>query len=116
MKKLILMVLFTTLFATLAACAGTNVNLAAPDTQVQFTVPSTNPAMGQPTASGQVAGLGTGVWHGFLSLVTLFISFLNPAVQMYEVHNNGSLYNLGFLLGVALLFAAIVFVRRRSRG
>jgi hypothetical protein len=113
MKKIFLFVLFTVLLTMLTACAGT---LASSDTTVQFTVPSANPAMGQPTPSGQVAGLGTGVWHGFLSIVTLFISFLNPAVQMYEVHNYGSLYNLGFLLGVALLFVSLVFVRSRSRG
>ncbi len=35
---------------------------------------------------------------------------------MYEVHNIGSLYNLGFLLGVAIVFillGALVGSRRR---
>jgi hypothetical protein len=36
--------------------------------------------------------------------VTLIGSFFNPALEMYEVHNNGREYNLGFLVGVALVF------------
>ena len=115
MKKVFAFVLFAVLLVTLTGCAGTNVDLNSPDTEIQFTTPGANPAMGQPTENGRVAGLGTGVWHGLLSIVTLFISFLNPAVQMYEVHNNGSLYNLGFLLGVILLFAILAFARSRSR-
>jgi hypothetical protein len=38
-------------------------------------------------------------------------------VQMYEVHNNGPMYNLGFLLGAIVLFAILGFSggRRRRR-
>ncbi len=115
MTKIFLFVLFTVLLAMVTGCAGTNVDLNAPDAEIQFTTPGANPSMGQPTESGRVAGLGTGVWHGLLSLVTLFVSFFNPAVQMYEVHNNGSLYNLGFLLGVVLLYLVLAFIRSRSR-
>jgi hypothetical protein len=28
-------------------------------------------------------------------------------VQMYEVHNDGSQYNLGFLLGIAIVFVIL---------
>jgi len=34
--------------------------------------------------------------------VTLVLSFFDQGVQMYEVYNDGSQYNLGFLLGVAI--------------
>jgi hypothetical protein len=37
--------------------------------------------------------------------ITFGISLFNPGVQMYEVHNNGSWYNLGFLLGVMSVFS-----------
>jgi len=47
--------------------------------------------------------------------VTLIMSFFNDAVQMYEVHNNGREYNLGFLLGVALVFLILGFSGSRWR-
>jgi len=49
-------------------------------------------------AQGRVAGIWLGIWHGFISPVTLVLSFFNKDVQMYEVHNAGNLYNLGFFL------------------
>jgi hypothetical protein len=47
--------------------------------------------------------------------VTLVISFFNKDVQMYEVHNIGNLYNLGFFLGVAIvfIFLGLIFGSRR---
>lgn len=51
------------------------------------------------------AGFWAGVWHGLICVVTFVISLFNGQVQMYEVHNNGAWYNLGFLLGVACIFS-----------
>jgi hypothetical protein len=65
-------------------------------------------------AHGLVGGILSGVWHGFISPGTLIFSLINPNVQMYEVHNDGSLYNFGFLLGIAIIFTLIsLFFRRR---
>jgi len=118
MKKIFVFVLFTVLLVTLAACApGSKVNLDKPDTEIQFTAPGPNPERHKPAENGSVAGLGTGLWHGLISVVTLIMSFFDPAVQMYEVHNSGPLYNLGFLIGAILLFAILGFSggRRRRR-
>ncbi len=118
MKKILVIVLFAVLLATLTACApGTNVNLDKPDTEIQFTAPGPNPEQDKPAENGNVAGLGTGLWHGLISLITLIMSFFNPEIQMYEVHNSGQLYNLGFLIGAILLFAIMGFSggRRRRR-
>jgi len=111
MKKILVFVLCAVLLVTLAGCApGTNVN---PDdkanTEIQFTTPGTNPELNTPAENGHVAGLGTGLVHGLISVVTLIISFFNPDIQMYEVHNNGPMYNLGFLLGAILLFVILGF-------
>lgn len=106
MKKILIFVLLV----VLTACApGTNVNLDAPDSEIQFTTPGPNSQQDTPAANGRVAGLGTGLWHGLISVVTLIMSFFNPEVQMYEVHNSGSLYNLGFLIGAIVLFAILGF-------
>jgi hypothetical protein len=111
MKKIFIFVLFVVLIATLVGCApGTSVDLNdEPNSEIQFTTPGPNPEVNTPTETGQVAGFGTGLWHGLISVVTLIMSFFNPEVQMYEVHNNGPLYNLGFLLGAILLFALLGF-------
>ena len=118
MKKIFIFVLFVVSLVTLAACApGTNVNLDKPDTEIQFTTPGPNPEQDKPAENGSVAGLGTGLWHGLISIVTLIMSFFNPEIQMYEVHNSGPLYNLGFLIGAILLFALLGFSggKRRRR-
>jgi len=110
MKKILVFVLFGILLVTLVGCApGSKVDLDKPDTEIQFTTPGTNPELDTPAENGNVAGLGTGLWHGLISVVTLIMSFFNPAVQMYEVHNTGPLYNLGFLLGAILLFGILGF-------
>jgi len=117
MKKILVFVLFAVLLAALSGCApGTNVDLNdEPNSEIHFTTPGPNPEVDTPAENGQVAGLGTGLWHGLISVVTLIVSFFNPAVQMYEVHNNGPMYNLGFLLGAILLFAILGFSGGRRR-
>lgn len=116
MKKILVFVLLALLIVSVAGCApGTDVNLDAPDSEIQFTTPGPNPEQGKPAEDGRVAGLGTGLWHGFISVVTLIMSFINPEIQMYEVHNSGALYNLGFLIGAILLFVILGFSGGRRR-
>ena len=104
MKKILVFVLLAIFGVIAAGCApGTSVNLDEPDTEIQLTTPGPNPLVDEPAENGRVAGLVTGLWHGLISIVTLIISFFNPEIQMYEVHNSGQLYNLGFLLGMAIL-------------
>jgi predicted small lipoprotein YifL len=105
MKKIFGLILSIVLLMSLAACAP-NGELPPADSQMQLTTPGPNPAFNTVAENGRIAGLGTGLWHGLISVVTLLISFTNPDVQMYEVHNTGPLYNLGFLLG-AILFAIL---------
>jgi hypothetical protein len=106
-----------------AGCApgtGVQINTPAPDTQsgtpspsgqinvpgvsIQTFAPGPNLLVNTADANGRVAGILLGLWHGIISPVTLILSFFNKGIQMYEVHNDGSQYNLGFLLGVALVF------------
>jgi len=116
MKKILFFVLFVVLFVTLTACApGSKAELSKPNTEIQFTPPGPNPEVDTPAENEHVAGLGTGLWHGLISPGTLIISFFRPEIQMYEVHNTGQLYNLGFLLGVALVFLILGFSGGRGR-
>jgi uncharacterized BrkB/YihY/UPF0761 family membrane protein len=116
MKKMLILFLFAILLVTLTACApGSTLKVEELNTEIQFTLPGINPLLNEPAENGRVPGFGTGLWHGLVALITLFVSFFNPAVQMYEVHNSGSLYNLGFLLGTILLFGVFGFAGGRRR-
>ncbi len=116
MKKIFVIVLFAVLLITLAACApGAKVEISEPNMQIQLDPPGPNPEVDEPAENEHVAGLGTGLWHGLISPGTLIISFFKPEIQMYEVHNTGQLYNLGFFLGMALVFLILGFSGGRSR-
>ena len=116
MKKILVFVLFAILLVALAACApGAKVEISKPNSEIQFNPPGPNPEVDKPAENKHVAGLGTGLWHGLISPVTLIMSFFNPEIQMYDVFNTGSLYNLGFLLGVAIIFLLLGFSGGRSR-
>ncbi|MCX6029371.1 MAG: hypothetical protein NT169_08715 [Chloroflexi bacterium] len=134
-KKLFFVVLITVLLVMVAGCAPGDVvqiNTPAPNTQagtpapsgqinvpgisIQISAPGPNLMVNTPDAHSRVAGILMGIWHGIISPVTLVVSLANPDVQMYEVHNDGSQYNFGFLLGVAIVFVilgALAGSRRR---
>ena len=109
-----ILLLFAVLPVVLTACApNSTVRIDELRTEIQFTLPGANPAIDTPAENGKVAGFGTGLWHGLVALITLFVSFFNPAVQMYEVHNNGAWYNFGFLLGAVFLSGLFGFLGGR---
>ena len=116
MKKLLISVSVVMLFVLMVGCApGEDIELDPPDSTLELNTPSVNPLMNEPAENGRVAGLLQGLWHGIIAPVTLIISFFNETVQMYEVHNNGNAYNLGYLLGVAVVFLLLGVSGRRRR-
>ena len=101
MKSVSLLVLAAFALVLLAGCA-----------------PGPNELVNSLDARGSVPGFWQGLWNGVISPVTFIISLFNAKVQMYEVHNNGTLYNLGFLLGVIVAFgggAGGAAARRKNR-
>ena len=134
-KKLFIFVLMAVMLVMVAGCApgtGVQINTPVPNTQagtptpngqinvpgfkIQIDAPGPNPLANIADAHSRVAGILIGIWHGVISPVTLVVSFINPNVQMYEVHNDGSPYNLGFLIGVAIVFLILgVFAGSRRR-
>lgn len=50
------------------------------------------------------AGFWAGLWHGFILFFTFVVSLFNDGVGVYEAYNRGSLYDLGFVLGVMIFF------------
>jgi hypothetical protein len=60
---------------------------------------------GQPPAAGDSpAGFWKGLWHGLIIFFTFVISLFSDSVGIYEMNNTGNLYNLGYLLGVMIIF------------
>jgi len=125
-KRLFVLVLIAVMFVMVAGCspgsvvqintpvpnaqAGTpapNGQINIPGITIQVYAPGPNPTVNTADAQGRIAGIWLGIWHGFISPVTLVLSFFNQNVQMYEVHNDGNLYNLGFFLGVAIVFVIL---------
>lgn len=116
MKKLFISVSCVLLLTALTGCGpNTNIEVNTPETSIQLNTPGVNPLANKPAENGRVAGVVQGLWHGIIAPVTLLMSFFNENVQMYEVHNNGKEYNLGFLLGVAIVFLLLGFSGRRWR-
>src|SRR5512143_746208 len=116
MKKALAIGFFVMLFLLIAGCAAnTSVQVNTPNATMQLKAPGPNPLVNQPDASGLVARAGAGLWHGIIAPVTLVISFFNSDVHMYEVHNAGSEYDLGFLLGVTIVIAVISLFARMRR-
>lgn len=108
-------VLIVILLVSLTACGpGRDLEVTTPDSTIRLTTPGPNPELNQPDDAGRVAGLITGLWHGIIAPVMLVGSFFNPAMQIYEVHNNGLEYNIGYLVGVAFVFLLLgIFGGRR---
>lgn len=52
------------------------------------------------------AGFFVGLWHGALLLVTLVVSFFTDDVRIYEVHNTGIAYDIGFVLGALCVYGS----------
>jgi hypothetical protein len=127
MKRIGFLVLLSIMLALVAGCApGTVAQLNTPDpgkpagtpapnngqinlpgVSIQVYAPGPNPMVDEADASGHIAGILLGIWHGIISPVTMVLSFVNNNAQMYEVHNDGPQYNLGFLLGVAIVFVVL---------
>ena len=114
MTKLILFSLLVLPILVTACGPNSSVQVTTPNTTMQLRAPGPNPMINQPDGAGLIARAGAGLWHGIIAPVTLVISFFNSDVHMYEVHNAGSEYDFGFLLGLALVLALLgLFTRLR---
>jgi hypothetical protein len=66
--------------------------------------PGANAFVGTAGPNGGVAGFWLGLWQGLIAPLTFVLSLFSDGVGVYEVHNNGSWYDFGFMLGVSSVF------------
>jgi hypothetical protein len=61
-----------------------------------------NELTGIPNAKNHIFGFWYGVSQGFLCVIALIGSLFNKGINIYEIHNTGFGYNIGFLIGILL--------------
>jgi hypothetical protein len=114
MKKIFISIVILLVFVT--SCApGSDLEVTTPESTIELRSPGPNPQLSEPDDAGRVSGFVQGLWHGLIAPVSVVGSFFNPAMQMYEVHNNGRDYNLGFLIGIAFIFMLLGLIGGRWR-
>lgn len=60
------------------------------------------------------AGFFWGVWHGWIAPISLIIGFFNDDIRLYEIHNTGWWYDLGFYSAVISGFGGLSLFRRKK--
>lgn len=114
MKKILISLVMVLVLLT--GCApGSDLEVTTPESTIELRSPGPNPQLNQPDNGGRLSGFVQGLWHGIIAPVSVIGSFFNPAMQMYEVHNNGRDYNLGFLIGIAFVFLLLGLIGGRWR-
>lgn len=53
---------------------------------------------------GKVYGFWSGLLHGFICPFAFIVSLFKDGIAIYAINNSGNLYNLGFVLGAAIIF------------
>lgn len=98
MKRVLILSLVLVLIIILAGCA-----------------PGPNDVEKTPNAQGKIAGFWLGLWQGLISPITFIISIFSKNVRIYEVHNSGFWYNLGFVIGAGLFLQGGILGSRKAR-
>jgi len=66
--------------------------------------PGPNQFKGTVNEHNVLAGFWLGIWHGFIAPFVFVVSLFKSNLSIYEAHNNGAWYNLGYLFGLACFF------------
>lgn len=74
-----------------------------------------NPNVGTTLQDPTPAGFFLGLWHGIIAPFTFVLSLFTSSINIYEVHNNGNWYDVGFVLGAGILFGGGGLGARRRR-
>ena len=62
-----------------------------------------------------LAGFFWGVWHGWIAPISLIGSIFNKELSIFETHNTGFWYNLGFYMAVISGFGGLSISRKRKK-
>lgn len=61
------------------------------------------------------AGFFWGIWHGWIAPISLIASVFMPDIGMYEIHNSGFWYDLGYYMAIISGFGGLALFRHKSK-
>lgn len=61
------------------------------------------------------AGFFWGIWHGWISPVSLIIGIFDPGIRVYEVNNTGWWYDFGFYMAIISGFGGLSLSRHSKK-
>jgi hypothetical protein len=66
-------------------------------------------------SSNSPAGFLSGIWHGWIAPVSLIIGLFDDTTRIYEPHNTGWFYDLGFYVAIIGGFGGISLTRNKLK-
>lgn len=64
--------------------------------------------------SKEPAGFFKGIWHGWITPISLVVSFFDSSIRIYEKNNTGWWYDLGYYMAVISGFGSLALSRRQQ--
>jgi len=61
------------------------------------------------------AGFLAGIWHGWIAPVSLIIGLFDDTTRIYEQHNTGWFYDLGFYIAIIGGFGGLSLSRSKLK-
>ncbi len=61
------------------------------------------------------AGFFWGIWHGWVSPISLIIGIFDKNIRVYEVINTGWWYDLGFYMAIISGFGGLSLGRKKKK-
>ena len=77
-----------------------------------FTLTGCIPGDGTYTAD-KPAGFLWGIWHGWISPISLIIGLFDKSIRVYEVSNTGWWYDFGFYIAIISGFGSLSLSRKK---
>ena len=64
--------------------------------------------------SREPAGFFKGIWHGWITPISLVVEFFDSSIQIYEKYNTGWWYDIGYYMAVISGFGSLALSRRKN--
>lgn len=65
-------------------------------------------------STNKPAGFFWGIWHGWVAPVSLVIGLFDRNIRVYEIHNTGWWYDLGFYIAIISGFGGLSLFRNKK--
>ncbi len=67
-------------------------------------------------ADTHIYGFWSGFWHGYIIIFNFFGNILfDDNITIYAIHNTGTGYNFGYLIGLGSLSSSVTIIGKKRR-